>query len=83
MVDVSRNTGSAPLIGSKVIRDRAPGGSVWRKKGSSDPRSDAKSDANCVRSAAERMPDGAKRHLKALWAKRAHNEVNSQPPCHN
>jgi len=33
MVVVSRNTGSAPLIGSKVIRDRASDGSVWSEKG--------------------------------------------------
>jgi len=34
MVVVSGNTGSAPLIGSKVIRDRASDGSVWNEKGS-------------------------------------------------
>ena len=49
MVAVSGNTGSAPLIGSKVIRDRVSNESVWSEKGSSDPRPDAKSDANCVR----------------------------------
>jgi len=34
MVVVSGNTGSAPLIGFKVIRDRASDGSVWSEKGS-------------------------------------------------
>ena len=33
MIAVSRNMGSAPLIGSKVIRARASGGSVWSEKG--------------------------------------------------
>jgi len=33
MVVVSGNTGSAPLIGSKVIRDRATDGSVWSETG--------------------------------------------------
>jgi len=30
---VSGNTGSVPLIGSEVIRDRASNGSVWSEKG--------------------------------------------------
>ena len=42
MVVVSRNTGSAPLIGSTVIRDRVSDRSIWGEKESSDPRSDAK-----------------------------------------
>ena len=33
MVVVSGNTGSAPLIGSKVVRDRVPNRSVWSEKG--------------------------------------------------
>jgi len=33
MFVVSGNRGSAPLIGSKVIRDRAADGSVWSEKG--------------------------------------------------
>jgi len=33
MVVVSGNTGSAPLIDSKVIRDRASDGSVWSEEG--------------------------------------------------
>jgi len=33
MVVVSGNTGSAPLIGYKVIRYRASDGSVWSEKG--------------------------------------------------
>jgi len=45
MVFVSGNTGSAPLIDSKVIRDRAYNRSVWNENGSSEPRSDTKSDA--------------------------------------
>jgi len=40
------DTGRAPLIGFNVIWDRASDGSVWREKGSSDPRSDAKADPN-------------------------------------
>jgi len=32
MVAVSVNTGSAPLIGSQVIRDHASNGSVWSDK---------------------------------------------------
>jgi len=63
MVAVSGNTGSTPLIGSKVIRDRASDGFVWSEKGSLDPRSDAKSDANCVRSETDRTPDGTKKRL--------------------
>jgi len=37
---------------------------VWSEKGSSDPRCDAKSDANCIQSEAERMPDGVNNRLK-------------------
>jgi len=33
MVVVTGNKGSAPLIGSEVIRDRASDGSVWSEKG--------------------------------------------------
>ena len=33
MVVVSGNTGSAPKIGSKVIRDRASNRSVWSERG--------------------------------------------------
>jgi len=33
MAVFSRNTGSAALIGSKVIRDRASDGSVWSEMG--------------------------------------------------
>ena len=33
MVAVSGNTGSAPLIGSKVIWEHTSGGSVWSEKG--------------------------------------------------
>ena len=32
-IAVSGNTGSAPLISSKVICDRASDGSVWSEKG--------------------------------------------------
>jgi len=38
-------------------------GSVWIEKGSSDPRFDAKLDANCVRYEADRMPGGEKKYL--------------------
>jgi len=62
MVAISGNTGSAPSIGFKVTRDRASDGSVGAEKGSSDPRSDAKSDANCDWSEADRMPDGVKKY---------------------
>ena len=56
MVAVSGNTSSAPLIGSKDIQDRVSDGSVWSEKGPSDPRSDAKSDTNCVWSEPDRRP---------------------------
>jgi len=42
MIAVSENTGSAPLIDSSVIRDRVSDGSIWREKGSLDPRFDTK-----------------------------------------
>jgi len=48
MAIISGNTGSGPLICSNVIWDRALGGSIWSEKGSSDLRSDAKSDANWI-----------------------------------
>jgi len=51
MVAVSGNTGSAPLIGSEVIRDRA---------------SDAKSDADCVRFEIDRTPNGVKQRLNSM-----------------
>jgi len=63
MVVVSRNTGSAPLIGSKAIQDRASDGSVWSEKGPRNLRSDAKSDAKCVRSETDRTSDGVKKRL--------------------
>jgi len=49
MVVVSGNIGSAPLIGSKVIRDGASDGSVWREKGPRI-RHTPESDQSCVRS---------------------------------
>jgi len=51
---VSRNTGSTPLIGSKVIRDRASDGSVWSEKG---PRISPtpEPDQSCVRSEVDQM----------------------------
>jgi len=58
MVAVSGNTGSAPLIGSEVIRDRESNGSIWSEKGTSDPRSDAKSDVIYIWSETDRTPDG-------------------------
>jgi len=58
------DTGSAPLISSKVIRDRASDRSIWCEKGSSDPMSDAKLDAKCVCSGADQMPNGVKRRLQ-------------------
>jgi len=63
MVTISGDTGSAPLFRSKLIRDCTHNGSIWSQKGSSDSRYDAKSDANCVRSDANRTYDGVKRHL--------------------
>ena len=60
MATISRNAGSAPLTGSKVLQDRGSDGSIRREKGSSDPRSDAKSDANCVQFEADLMPNGVK-----------------------
>ena len=45
---------SGSLIGSKLIRDRASNRSIPSEKGSSDARSDAKSDANCTRCKADR-----------------------------
>jgi len=50
MVTASKNITSLPLIGSKVIRGRAFEGSIWSVKGSSDPRSDAKPDSDCIQS---------------------------------
>jgi len=67
IVVISGNTGYAPLIGSKEIPDRVSYGSI--EKGSSDPRSDAKSDANYVRPEANRKLDGVKRYLKG-WMTR-------------
>jgi len=63
-IAVSGNTGLAPLIGSKLVSDRALDGSVWREKGFSDPKSDTKPDANCIRTEADWAPLGAKRHLQ-------------------
>jgi len=62
-VAVSGNTGSAPLIDSRVIRDYTSDGSVWSETGSSDLRSDAKLDAHCALPETDQMTDGAKRHL--------------------
>jgi len=67
MVAVSANTGSEPLIGSKVNRDRASYRYVWSEKASLDSRSNAKSGANSVRSVSDRTlfaPDGVKRRLE-------------------
>jgi len=62
MVFISGNSSSAPLIGSKVIRDRASIGIrlEWRK--SLDPCLDAKSDANRFRYETDRTSDGVKRY---------------------
>jgi len=54
MVVVSRNMGSAPLIGSNVIRDCASGGSVWSEKG---PRDTSYARARPVQSKADQMPE--------------------------
>ena len=56
MVTVSGNTGSVPLIGSTVGRIH------WSEKGSSNLRSDAKSDGHCVRFETDRTPDGVEGH---------------------
>jgi len=56
MVVVAGNTGSAPLIGSKVIRDRASDGSVWSEKGPRIP-STPQPDQSCVRSEVDQMPE--------------------------
>ena len=52
MVVISGNTGSAPLIGSKVIQDRVSDESVWIKEG---PRIRPTPEPNqsCVRSEAD------------------------------
>jgi len=56
MVAVSGNTGSAPLIGSKVIRDRAFGGSIWSENGTR-MRPTPETDQFCVRSEVNQMPE--------------------------
>jgi len=53
MVVVSGNTGSAPLIGSKVIWDRSSDGSVWREKGP-QIRPTPEPDQSCVQSEADK-----------------------------
>ena len=40
------------LIGLKGIQDRASEGSIWSLQMSSDPRSDARPDSDCIRSKA-------------------------------
>jgi len=66
MVIISGNTGSATLIDPELIQDRGSDGSIWSEKESSDPNSDAKSDANCVRCEADRTPDEVKRRLESF-----------------
>jgi len=56
MVVNSGNPGSAPLIGSKVIRDRASNGSVWSEKGPRI-RPTPEPDQSCVQSKAGQMPE--------------------------
>ena len=60
MVVVSGNTGSAPLIGSTVIRDRACDGSVWSEKG---PRihPTPEPDQSCVQSEVDKMPEWSRK----------------------
>jgi len=65
MVVVSGNTGSAPLIGPKVIGDHASDGSVWSAKGPR-MRPTPEPDQSCVRSEADRTPDGEKKHLNSM-----------------
>ena len=55
MVVVSGNTGSAPLIGPKVIGDHASDGSVWSAKGPR-MRPTPEPDQSCVRSEADGRP---------------------------
>jgi len=72
MVVIYGNTGSVPLIGSKVIRDRACDGSVWSEKG---PRIRAtpKPDQSCVRSGADQPPEWSDK--APLWILKAKNKV--------
>jgi len=62
MVVVSGNISAAPLIGSKVIRDRASDGSVWSEKG---PRVSLtpELDQSCAGPRRSRRPNGVKKHL--------------------
>jgi len=53
---VSRNTGSVPLIGSEVIRERASGKSVWSKKGSRICPT-LEPEQSCIRSEADQTPE--------------------------
>jgi len=58
MVVVSGNTGSAPLIGSKIIRDRGSGGSVWRGPAKGPQiRPKSEPDQSFVWSEADRTPE--------------------------
>jgi len=56
MVAVSGNTGSVPLIGSKVIRDRASDGSICSEKGP-QIRPAPEPDQFCVWSEADQTPE--------------------------
>jgi len=67
MVVVSRNTGSAPLIGSNP-GSRVPTDLFGVNRGLGSKVRCTKSDANCVRSEADRTSDGVKKRLN--WAVR-------------
>jgi len=48
IVTASGNTTSLPLIGSKVIPERASEKTIWNWKGTSDPGPYARSNSDCV-----------------------------------
>ena len=74
MVVVSGNTGSAPLIGSKVIQDRVYDGFVWSEKG---PRIyDSMPNQTQTASEADRTSDGMKKSAFRITNKETHGWLN-------
>ena len=72
MVVVSGNTGSAPLVGSKIIRDRASDVSVWSENGPRI-RPTPEPDQSCNQSEADRTPE---------WSEKAPLEIGFRF-CHS
>jgi len=66
MAAVSGNTGSAPLIGSKVIWDRESNSFVWNETRPLDPRLDTRCvgfEVDWAHFARDLASDGVERHL--------------------